>query len=145
MRLSQHVRHNRLALAGSAILAVFSLAAIFATVITPQDPQVHFNPFLSPSLAHLLGTDDVGRDIFAQLVVGTRVSLLVGILTGLLAVSVGVLVGLTAGFRRGALDELLMGLTDIVLVIPALPLVMTTPVRGAEVPTKPFRASYCTV
>jgi len=124
MRLSQHVRHNRLALAGSAILAVFSLAAIFATVITPQDPQVHFNPFLSPSLAHLLGTDDVGRDIFAQLVVGTRVSLLVGILTGLLAVSVGVLVGLTAGFRRGALDELLMGLTDVVLVIPALPLVI---------------------
>ncbi len=118
------MKQNRLALVGAATLAVFVLGAVFADVLMPHDPWRHFQPFMSPSGAHLLGTDDVGRDIFSELILGARVSLSVGILAGLLAVSIGVLVGLLAGFRRGLLDEVLMGLTDIVLVIPALPLII---------------------
>ncbi len=124
MQFTEHVRHNRLALAGLALFAVFVLVAVLAPLLAPHDPWRHFAPFLSPSVTHLLGTDDVGRDILSELITGARVSLAVGLLTGLLAVSLGVLVGLLAGFRRGRLDEALMGLTDVVLVIPALPLVI---------------------
>ena len=124
MQLADHVRHNRLALAGALGIAVFALGALLAPLLVPHNPWQHFAPFLSPSLSHLLGTDDVGRDIFSELIIGARVSLGVGLLSGLLAVTFGVLVGLLAGFRRGGLDELLMGLTDVVLVIPALPLVI---------------------
>ncbi len=124
MQLSQHVRKNRLALLGVTLFATFALAALFAPVLMPHDPWQHFQPFMEPTRLHLLGTDDVGRDVFSELIIGTRVSLSVGILAGLLAVSLGTLVGLLSGFRRGALDELLMGLTDVVLVIPALPLVI---------------------
>ena len=124
MRLTAHVRTNRLAIVGMAVLAVFVLGAMFAPVLMPHDPWQHFAPFTGPSGTHLLGTDDVGRDIFSELILGARVSLTVGFMAALLAVSIGVLVGLLAGFRRGYLDEILMGLTDVVLVIPALPLVI---------------------
>ncbi len=124
MRLTAHVRTNRLAIVGMAVLAAFVLGAMFAPVLMPHDPWQHFAPFTGPSGTHLLGTDDVGRDIFSELILGARVSLTVGFMAALLAVSIGVLVGLLAGFRRGYLDEILMGLTDVVLVIPALPLVI---------------------
>jgi peptide/nickel transport system permease protein len=124
MQLTEHVRHNRLALAGLALFAAFVLGAVLAPLLAPHDPWAHFEPFLSPTVTHLLGTDDVGRDILSELITGARVSLAVGLLSGLLAVSLGVLVGLLAGFQRGRLDEALMGLTDVVLVIPALPLVI---------------------
>ncbi len=134
MQLSDHIRHNRLALAGVALFAIFLLGAALAPLLAPHDPWRHFEPFLSPSAVHVLGTDDVGRDILSGLVAGSRVSLTVGLLSGLLAVAIGILVGLVAGFRRGRLDELLMGLTDVVLVIPALPLVILVSVYlGASI------------
>lgn len=124
MQLTEHVRHNHLALTGLALFAAFVLGAVLAPLLAPHDPWAHFEPFLSPTVTHLLGTDDVGRDILSELITGARVSLAVGLLSGLLAVSLGVLMGLLAGFRRGRLDEVLMGLTDVVLVVPALPLVI---------------------
>ncbi len=124
MQLTEHVRHNHVALAGAVLFAAFVLAAALAPLLAPHDPWQHFEAFLLPSTMHLLGTDDVGRDILSELVTGARVSLSVGLFSGTLAVIFGVLVGLLAGFRRGRLDELLMGLTDVVLVIPALPLVI---------------------
>jgi len=124
MQLTGHVRRNRPALAGALLFAAFLICAALAPVLAPHDPWQHFQAFLSPSGLHLLGTDDVGRDILSGLIAGARVSLAVGLAGGLLATTMGVLVGLLAGFRRGALDETLMGLTDIVLVIPALPLVI---------------------
>ncbi len=124
MRLASHVKTNRLAMVGMIILWVFILGAVFAQLLMPHDPWRHFVPFMSPSVTHVLGTDDVGRDIFSELILGARVSLTVGFMAGLIAVGIGVLVGLLAGFRRGYLDEILMGLTDVVLVIPALPLVI---------------------
>jgi len=124
MRLTGHVRQHHLAFAGMLGIAVLAVGALLSPLLAPHDPWQHFAPFLSPSFTHLLGTDDVGRDILSELMVGARVSLAVGFLTGVLAVSLGVLVGLLAGFRRGVLDEVLMGLTDVVLVIPALPLII---------------------
>jgi len=115
---------NRSAIAGGVFLLAFVLIALLGAAIAPHDPWEHFQPFDSPSEMHLLGTNDVGQDILSELLAGTRISLAIGALAALLAVGFGVFVGLVAGFRRGAVDNLLMGLTDIVLVIPALPLVI---------------------
>jgi peptide/nickel transport system permease protein len=124
MRLAHHVRHNRVALAAAAVFAAFALAAICAPWLMPHDPWQHFQPFAAPSTLHLLGTDDVGRDVLSELIIGGRVSIAIGLMVGLLAIGIGVAVGLLAGFKRGPVDEVLMGLTDIVLVIPALPLII---------------------
>lgn len=72
----------------------------------------------------LLGTDQEGRDIFSQLVYGARISLFVGLLSAILAVVIGLAIGLVAGFIGGAIDEVLMRLTDALLIIPTLPLLI---------------------
>ena len=124
MRLAHHVGQNRVALAGAAVFASFALASVCAPWIMPHDPWQHFLPFTAPSTVHLMGTDDVGRDIISELIISGRVSITVGFLAGLLATGIGGVIGLLAGFKRGVFDEMLMGLTDIVLVIPALPLII---------------------
>lgn len=113
-----------MAFTGIVILAVFGLTAILAPIIVPHDPWQYFRPFLPPSRAHILGTNDVGQDILSELILGSRISLVTGLLAGVLAVSIGVVIGIIAGFRRGFIDNALMGLTDIVLVIPAMPLII---------------------
>jgi len=118
------IARNRAAQVGLGVLLAFVVVAVLGSAVAPHDPWQHFAPFESPSFAHPLGTNDVGQDIFSELLAGARVSLAVGALAALLAVGFGVFVGVVAGFRRGVLDNLLMGLTDIVLVIPALPLVI---------------------
>jgi peptide/nickel transport system permease protein len=72
----------------------------------------------------LLGTDNLSRDIFSQLVYGTRISLLVGLLAAFLSVAIGLLVGLVAGYGKGVVDEVLMRFSDMLLVIPTLPLIL---------------------
>lgn len=86
-----------------------------------------------PSLAHPLGTDDVGRDLLARLLEGGRVSLAVGLATATIAAVIGTLVGITAGYRGGIADALLMRLTDSVIALPLLPLLI---VLGAADPAK---------
>ncbi|MBN1856800.1 MAG: ABC transporter permease [Dehalococcoidia bacterium] len=124
MRLKELVARHRAATVGAGVLGAFVIVALTGTSLVPHDPWQHFAPFLSPSSTHLLGTNDVGQDVFSELLVGTRVSLTVGAFAALLAVTFGVFIGLIAGFRRGGIDNVLMGMTDIVLVIPALPLVI---------------------
>jgi len=72
----------------------------------------------------LLGTDDLGRDLFSQLIAGTQVSFILGLVTALLTVVIGLIVGLVAGYVGGATDEVLMRITDMLLVIPSLPLMI---------------------
>jgi peptide/nickel transport system permease protein len=72
----------------------------------------------------LLGTDNLNRDLFSQLVYGTRISLLVGLLSAVLSVAIGLLVGLVAGYGKGIVDEVLMRFSDMLLVIPTLPLIL---------------------
>lgn len=78
----------------------------------------------SPSLAHPLGTDDLGQDLLARLLYGGRISLAVGLAAMLMAVIVGVLIGAIAGISRGSVDAALMWLTDLFLSLPQLPLLL---------------------
>ncbi len=109
---------------GIALLALFLILAIFSPLIAPFDPWEPGRPFLTPSFEHPLGTNDIGQDIFSELVYSTRISLLVGFFAAFVSVAIGTLVGLFSGYLRGYADELLMGLTDIILIIPALPLMI---------------------
>ncbi len=109
---------------GVGILAVLGAIAILAPVIAPYNPWEYgeFKPYLPPSKEHLLGTNDVGVDIFSELLYGARVSLLIGILAGILSVSVGTLVGLIGGFYGGIVRTIAMRITDLFLIMPAIPL-----------------------
>lgn len=112
-------RMSRLTALGAGILAVFAFAAILAPWLAPYDPwQFGARPLEPPSGAHWLGTNDIGQDIASELIHGSRTSLAIGFGAAALAVAFGVVVGLLAGFHRGILDELLMGLSDLVLILP---------------------------
>ena len=121
-KLRQIMKGNKARNAGVAVLFLFVLCAVLAPWIAPHDPWQFGPAFLRPSTTNLLGTNDVGQDIFSELLYGARNSLLVGFAAALLSVSLGTVVGLAAGFRKGLLDDLLMGVTDVFLVMPMLPL-----------------------
>lgn len=109
---------------GAVLFLVFVLAAVFADWVAPHNPWARFEPFLSPDGQHWLGTNDMGQDILSELIYGSRASLIVGFLAAVLATGIGVLTGLLAGYFRGAVDELLMGITDVFLMIPRIPLII---------------------
>lgn len=106
------------------ILLSFVLAAIFSESLAPYDPWHRFEPYVSPNRTHLLGTNDIGNDILSELIYGARVSLLVGFGTAFIATLLGLIIGLLSGYFKGICDELLMGITDIFLMIPRIPLVI---------------------
>ncbi len=129
------IRRDRKAGMGAAVLAVFALVAVFGPMLV-GDPQALVGiPLQPPSLHHWLGTTGQGQDVLAQLVVGTRVSLLIGFGVGLAVVLIGALVGVTAGFYGGRIDGLLSLLFNVFLVIPGLPLAI---VIAAYLPTGSF-------
>ncbi len=99
--------------------------ALLAPVIAPYNPSVTTGPeYAAPSWAHLLGTDDIGEDLLSQLIWGARGSLLIGISAGLIAALIGVSIGLVSGYYGGKVGEGLMRVTDVVLVLPLLPLLI---------------------
>ncbi|MBX3141839.1 MAG: ABC transporter permease [Trueperaceae bacterium] len=110
------------AVASLVIIVAFVLVAVFAPQISPYDPTKA--DFLTvrkaPSAAHLLGTDDVGRDVLSRLIHGARASLIAGALSVVIAMVLGVPLGLIAGFYRGAVSELIMRFTDALLSFPFL-------------------------
>ncbi len=131
MRLIRLSPTDPLAIAGVSIYLVFLLVAAFANVIVTQDPtEILFLPDgnlaanLKPSLEFPLGTTNLGRDIFSQLVLGTRSAFFVGIAAALAVVSCGTVVGLVSGYFGGRIDQLLMRLADVALGIPFLPFVI---------------------
>jgi len=105
-------------------VALFILIAIFADVIAPHDPWERFEPYEKPGRDHLIGTNDIGNDILSELIHASRASLIVGIGAALIATLLGLLVGLFSGYFKGALDEMFMGITDIFLMIPRIPLII---------------------
>ncbi len=109
---------------GSALFLLFLLMAVFSPVFAPYDPWMRFEPYLPPGYEHLLGTNDMGNDILSELIYGSRVSLLVGFGAALMATLIGTAVGLLAGYFKGITDEILMGITDIFLMIPQIPLII---------------------
>ena len=117
-------RRKFFARVGGFLFLFFLVMAILSNFIAPSHPSERFDPFQTPSWKHLFGTNDIGNDIFSEFVYGARTSLLVGLLIGAFSTSIGVIVGLVAGFKGGFFDELFMGITDIVLMIPRIPLII---------------------
>lgn len=124
-------RRNRPGMLGAVLLFSALFVATFAPALTPHDPQATIRDaagrpltFASPWEHAPLGTDDAGHDIWAQLVFGARVSLLVGFVAGSLSMLVGSLFGILAGYFGGWRDTLLMRATDVLLVIPDIPLML---------------------
>ncbi len=119
------IASNRKAVAGVALLAMFSLVAILAPVISPYDPNaLKFGQMLPPSGGHLLGTTGAGQDIFSQLLWSTRESLLLAIVAGVMATAISVVIGVSAAYLGGLWDHVLNLFTDAFLVIPTLPLMI---------------------
>ena len=119
-------KQSKLGMAGLIIIIIFVLIAILAPYITFHNPY-ETNPakvLLPPSKDYWFGTNEVGQDLYALNIYGTRVSLIVGFLAALVAVFVGTTIGLTSGYYGGLLDEILMRTTDFFLVIPPLVLMI---------------------
>jgi peptide/nickel transport system permease protein len=111
---------------GAAIFGMFILIAIIGPAIAPYDPSATTGQTqaLAPNIHHLLGTTSTGQDVLSQLLVGMRSTVVLGLLTGVIATTLAVLVGVTAGFLGGAADEGLSLFANVVLVLPALPLLI---------------------
>jgi len=117
---------NKKARFGMILLAAFLVVAAFAPWIAPYDPRENsFSPGLPPSAEHWLGTTGRGFDVASQAIYGARTSLLVGLVAGTLSTIIAVAVGMTAGYLGGLTDEVLSFGTNIVLVVPTLPLMVT--------------------
>jgi len=122
------IGRNRLALAALVFLIGVHLIAVFAPQIAPADPDkiATFRKFQTPNAEHLLGTDELGRDVLSRLIFGSRVSLIVGSLSMALSLLIGLLIGAVAGYAGGAVDGVLMRFTDGVLTIPTFFLALIT-------------------
>lgn len=118
-------RHHRLACFSLAVLAVICTAAVLAPIIAPYDPEEIAEPFgAAPSLKFILGTDQIGRDMFSRLLYATRISLLVGVLATAISTAIGVILGLLGGYFGGWLDIAIMRFTDMVMSFPYILLVL---------------------
>ena len=118
-------RHHRLACFSLAVLAVICTAAVLAPIIAPYDPEEIAGPFgAAPSLKFILGTDQIGRDMFSRLLYATRISLLVGVLATAISTAIGVILGLLGGYFGGWLDIAIMRFTDMVMSFPYILLVL---------------------
>jgi peptide/nickel transport system permease protein len=113
---------NRLAVFGTAIMSVFILMAIFAPLIAPYDPlqQNLLDKFASPSREHLLGQDELGRDILSRIIYGARISLTAGLASVAIATGVGTIIGVVSGYFGRWPDSLLMRLMDVLLAFPSI-------------------------
>lgn len=133
MRAWAQLRHNRAALVGLVIVGTLLLAAVFAPLLAPYNPYiVSLDARLQPpGGAHLLGTDELGRDILSRLLFGARVALYVGIVTVFLSGLIGIGGGLVAGYLGGYWDAIIMRLVDVFLAFPVILLAIAiVAVRG---------------
>ncbi|EJJ29333.1 ABC transporter permease [Rhizobium sp. CF142] len=116
---------NRKALIGLAIIAFIIIVAIAAPLLTHYDPAARTGrPHQPPSAEHILGTTRIGQDVFARMIYGARTSLAVGFGAGLLITAVGTALGIISGYRGGKTDEIISFFTNMVLVVPNLPLLL---------------------
>jgi len=116
---------NGKARVGLVILGLIVVMAVFAPLLAPHSPTAtNFTQNSGPTSVNWLGTNSVGQDVFSQLVYGSRVSLLVGLGAGAIATLVAVTLGLIAGYRPGVIDQVIGFVTNLALVIPALPLII---------------------
>jgi ABC-type dipeptide/oligopeptide/nickel transport system permease subunit len=119
------MRH-KIALAGTVILLFMLTVAVFAPFLAPCNPndQDLYQVLQGPSSQHLLGTDDVGRDLLSRVIFGARATLMIGALSTLFSAIIGVVIGLISGYKGGAIDMIVMRITDTFMCIPALVLML---------------------
>jgi peptide/nickel transport system permease protein len=118
-------RRHRLAMISSVILGLIVAAALLAPLIAPYNPDEIVGAFSGPpNIKHLLGTDQIGRDVLSRLLYATRISLMVGMLATLISTIIGVILGLVSGYFGGILDMVIMRFTDMVMSFPYILLVL---------------------
>ena len=129
--LLRQIARDRTALLGLVILAVMLAVAAAAPLLAPHDPDAQdvLHRYASPSAAHLLGTDNLGRDELSRIMFGARISLLTALAVGATILVIGIVVGTLAGLAGGVVDGLLMRIVDVLLAFPSLLLALA--VTGA--------------
>jgi peptide/nickel transport system permease protein len=116
---------NRVSVIGLAIVILFSLLAIFAPLLVPGNPwELGTEAFAPPSWRFPFGTDDLGRTVLSQIIYGSRVSMIVGFTSSIVATIIGIIVGGIAGYFGGAIDDILMRITELFMVIPRMVLII---------------------
>lgn len=127
------LRRNRLAMLGLALMSAILLLAVFADVIADYDTEVvgmnMMERLQTPSAKHWFGTDGYGRDVFARIIHGSRLSLSLSIISMLIAVAIGSMIGAISGYFGGRVDDVLMRLMDMLLAIP--PMLMSISIVAA--------------
>jgi len=120
------IRRSPLSLLGITLFSVFLLLATLAPYIMPYDPfKINLSgAFQRPNIEHLFGTDEMGRDILSRILWGCRISLQVGVTVVLISLCIGTILGGIAGYVGGAVEEIIMRFTDLVLAFPSLVLAM---------------------
>jgi peptide/nickel transport system permease protein len=107
------------AVIGLAILALILVAAVAAPLLAPYDPlAISRDRLQPPGLAHLMGTDNLGKDVFSGILYGARITLIIGVLAGLTSLGIGLIVGALSGYYGGAVDSVLMRLAEFVQIMP---------------------------
>ena len=132
-----HFSRNPLSLLGMIIIVILVLTGIFGPYLAPYDP-VAISPaerLQSPDREHLLGTDELGRDVLSRIIAGSRISLEIGLSIVFLSASIGMLIGLASGYFGGPVDHILMRITDIFISLPTLILAIAiTAALGPSLP-----------
>lgn len=125
-RIRSLARQNKLAAFSAVLILLIILIAIFAPLIAPYDhlAQNLAQRLQHPSAAHLLGTDELGRDVLSRLIFGARISLTIGLVPTLISMMIGTALGMCAGFYGGKVDFIIMRMADVMLAFPSLLLAM---------------------
>lgn len=118
------VRRNPIRYTGLAIVLILCFVAIFAEWLAPYAPSDRVDALLPPSWEHLLGTNNMGQDVFSQVIRGTTLSVEIGLMSAVVSIGVGVTIGILAGYYRGWLEQFLLAITDAFIIIPGLPLMI---------------------
>ncbi len=135
-------RRHKLALGGLSVIVLFLLMAIFANVVAPYDPIAYQDPYSKnapPSPQHILGTDEIGRDVFSRLLYAARVSLTVSFVVTIISELMGAVMGGISGYFGGWVDNTIQRVVDFLLTIPLLPLLLafSSLLRGITIPGIP--------
>lgn len=114
-------KRNKLAVFGMGLAVFLILMAVFANFIAPYDPAaISTDRLASPSLEHLMGTDNYGRDLFSRIIYGARVSLLISLMALVFSLIIGIGLGATAGYFGGWYESVIMRICDILMCIPGM-------------------------
>jgi len=138
----RRLRRHKLAVAGMVVILIFIITAALASVIAPYDPIYHQelkNRNAGPSLGHLMGTDEIGRDVFSRLLYAGRISLTVAFVVVVLTEIAGAFIGAVSGFYGRWVDAVIQRITEFLITLPLLPLLLafSAILRGVYLPGLP--------